>query len=209
MNWKAQINVVSATATPAVTPRHPMIAELRKAAALYAVRTDSFADGKAATCIDMAAKLERFGSFASEKQEGYAVKLIGWAKPRAVTEHPKPQLFPLLFAVMQKHSTFFVDALKISRRNQDSLCWLLWEDQCVGKLEDGIPVIWAGKCARAGVEVSALIELLAELNANPLEAAKKYGKLAGRCCSCGRDLTDPVSIEQGIGPTCMMKFSGA
>jgi len=34
----------------------------------------------------------------------------------------------------------------------------------------------------------------------------KYGKLAGRCCSCGRELTDDDSIEAGIGPVCARKF---
>jgi GNAT superfamily N-acetyltransferase len=27
----------------------------------------------------------------------------------------------------------------------------------------------------------------------------------GRCCACGRLLTDPASIERGIGPECMKK----
>lgn len=40
----------------------------------------------------------------------------------------------------------------------------------------------------------------------PLQTAMKYGKLAGRCCSCGRELTNDGSIEAGIGPICAGKF---
>jgi len=29
---------------------------------------------------------------------------------------------------------------------------------------------------------------------------------AGRCGRCGRELTDPVSIERGLGPECAEKF---
>ena len=43
---------------------------------------------------------------------------------------------------------------------------------------------------------------------NPVEAAKAYGKLTGSCSCCGRELTDPVSIEAGIGPVCATKWFG-
>jgi hypothetical protein len=28
------------------------------------------------------------------------------------------------------------------------------------------------------------------------------GRLWGHCCRCGKALTDPVSLERGIGPDC-------
>lgn len=34
------------------------------------------------------------------------------------------------------------------------------------------------------------------------ETAATYGKTFGICALCGRTLTDPVSIERGIGPVC-------
>lgn len=37
---------------------------------------------------------------------------------------------------------------------------------------------------------------------NPRGEAVKHGKVTGRCSCCGRPLTDPVSIEMGIGPIC-------
>jgi hypothetical protein len=39
-----------------------------------------------------------------------------------------------------------------------------------------------------------------------LEDGKKYGKLYGVCCVCGRVLTDENSIQAGIGPVCANKF---
>ncbi len=42
--------------------------------------------------------------------------------------------------------------------------------------------------------------------ADPVEAAKAYGRRSGVCSCCGRELTDPVSVEQGIGPVCITKF---
>lgn len=37
---------------------------------------------------------------------------------------------------------------------------------------------------------------------DPLSAAIAYGKQYGICCVCSRELTDPKSIERGIGPIC-------
>lgn len=39
-----------------------------------------------------------------------------------------------------------------------------------------------------------------------LQSAKLYGKATGRCSICGTELTNPASIEAGIGPICATKF---
>jgi hypothetical protein len=39
-----------------------------------------------------------------------------------------------------------------------------------------------------------------------LEQAAAYGRRTGRCCVCGRELTDTESIAAGIGPVCKAKF---
>jgi hypothetical protein len=39
-----------------------------------------------------------------------------------------------------------------------------------------------------------------------LDEAKQYGAITGRCCVCGRMLTDPNSIAAKIGPVCAKKF---
>jgi hypothetical protein len=50
-----------------------------------------------------------------------------------------------------------------------------------------------------GNEVKALI-------ANPAEAVKAYGLRTGNCAICNRELTDPESVERGIGPICAEKW---
>ena len=40
-----------------------------------------------------------------------------------------------------------------------------------------------------------------------IEGLKNYGKETGRCILCGRELTNPVSVEQGIGPICAGRYS--
>lgn len=37
-------------------------------------------------------------------------------------------------------------------------------------------------------------------------AAIEYGKATGRCGCCGRKLTNPVSVERGIGPICEARY---
>lgn len=57
------------------------------------------------------------------------------------------------------------------------------------------------KTERKGVK-----ELLQKLSHDPLGVAKAYGRLTGICCCCGRELTDPVSVERGLGPICESNF---
>lgn len=172
---------------------------------------------KSETCYDIANKLERFGSFASDAQKGFALALVREAPgadplppeaggPLLTSAVPQARGSSMavlkLFDVMQKHATLHAGDLKISRKNQDSMCWLIWAGQTVGKIENGIAVVWN----KAGAALDAIMVLLAEFDLDPLAAAMKHGKLSGRCCSCGRDLTDPASIEAGIGPICAAKF---
>lgn len=42
---------------------------------------------------------------------------------------------------------------------------------------------------------------------DPRGEAVKHGKLTGVCSCCGRQLTDPISIEMGIGPICASNWS--
>lgn len=48
--------------------------------------------------------------------------------------------------------------------------------------------------------------VLTEAANDPLTAAIRYGKVSGSCSCCGRELTDPQSIERGIGPICAVKY---
>lgn len=70
-----------------------------------------------------------------------------------------------------------------------------------GKIVEGVYMpTWEAKSA------SGLIEAIAAAMASPVEQARAYGKRTGQCSCCGRPLTDPVSVERGIGPICESRF---
>jgi SWI/SNF-related matrix-associated actin-dependent regulator 1 of chromatin subfamily A len=50
-------------------------------------------------------------------------------------------------------------------------------------------------------------ELLA-IDEDPVGKAREHGRLTGQCSICGRRLTDPVSVERGIGPICIDRWGG-
>lgn len=45
-----------------------------------------------------------------------------------------------------------------------------------------------------------------DIATNPLEKARFYGRETGICSCCGRELTDPISVANGIGPICENKW---
>lgn len=52
----------------------------------------------------------------------------------------------------------------------------------------------------------ALIKAVQDAADDPYTAAKLYGQNTGSCSCCGRELTNSLSIELGIGPICREKF---
>lgn len=54
--------------------------------------------------------------------------------------------------------------------------------------------------------VTTILPELRKIEANPLDAAVRYGQLTGKCSCCGRTLTNHESIEAGIGPICAEKW---
>jgi hypothetical protein len=68
---------------------------------------------------------------------------------------------------------------------------------------------YLGKVTRSGLDSRLSDEVKAVLNEaakDPLTVAIRYGKVSGECSCCGRELTDPQSIERGIGPICATKY---
>lgn len=53
-------------------------------------------------------------------------------------------------------------------------------------------------------DVKALLE---DANENILKLAQLYGHQTGQCAICNRTLSDPLSIQMGIGPICAKRFS--
>ncbi|HEX8883801.1 MAG TPA: DUF6011 domain-containing protein [Noviherbaspirillum sp.] len=71
----------------------------------------------------------------------------------------------------------------------------------MGKIADAkfYPVKACSDAQRAEIVATA---------SSPKEAAIAYGKKTGCCACCGRELTDPTSVEMGIGPICASKYFG-
>lgn len=66
-----------------------------------------------------------------------------------------------------------------------------------------------GRFAAVGSAPQGTVDLIGKVAADPLGEAIRYGRLTGACACCGRQLTDPESVERGIGPICADKWFGA
>lgn len=63
-----------------------------------------------------------------------------------------------------------------------------------------------GRLFMAYTAPAGLKEGIEAIGADPLAAAIAHGKESGSCAICMRQLTDPESVERGIGPICAKKF---
>jgi hypothetical protein len=185
------------------------VAELETAAVVFSGRTDSFAAGKAEIAMDMAARLRRFGGFASAKQAEFAAKLVAWAQPKPV-ETPAPVVSSDV--AMPRMAMAVLDFAKVTinhftfTRNRDGARWILFNEQVIGRLEGETARLFPAKVARLGMKVETMVGALNEFEANPIKAITEQGKATGVCGCCGRTLTDEVSINAGIGPVCAKKL---
>jgi hypothetical protein len=79
---------------------------------------------------------------------------------------------------------------------------------CVYIIENDI---YAGKITDRGILQAKVSEdtrnILLDANDNLLQLAKIYGHETGNCSVCGRTLSDPLSVQMGIGPICAERFS--
>jgi hypothetical protein len=70
---------------------------------------------------------------------------------------------------------------------------------------------YCGKISKDGVAHfdtldEDVVNTLLDANENLLQLAKIYGHETGNCSVCGRTLSDPLSIQMGIGPICAQRF---
>lgn len=52
----------------------------------------------------------------------------------------------------------------------------------------------------------SVLEAIKEIQTDPFLAVTTHGKKTGICSCCGRTLTNPLSVELGIGPICRGSF---
>jgi hypothetical protein len=83
-------------------------------------------------------------------------------------------------------------------RNPGSL-YVKRDEEYLGKITSGV-FYKIPECS------SEEAEEIAELLADPEAVMKEYGLKTGCCCMCSRELTNPISIEYGMGPICRGRF---
>lgn len=67
---------------------------------------------------------------------------------------------------------------------------------------------WAWPRLLAGAERAREVRAAGDAAPGPLPAGLEVWH-DGACCRCGRQLTDPASVEAGIGPTCRARMGVA
>jgi len=120
-----------------------------------------------------------------------AVEVLGVSKvvdafahaTEAGLKRPKMHLGDFLFKLAPK-----------TGRNAGAI-YVTEEGEYLGKIADGMFQA-ARDCTEA--QKAAIVEVCAD----PEKAAKAFGQETGRCSCCGRELTDPESIANSIGPIC-------
>lgn len=159
--------------------------------------------------------LARKWSKLSASQYAWAHKLAVDANTVAVVDNTKPSQFEALFNAFEaakskgaKRLTLRFEGINIKPNRDFSALWVTSQSET--EMGDyGLKPKYLGKVtpqgcdSRLGDDVKAIIMGAAQ---DPLTAAIRYGKVSGECSCCGRELTDPRSIERGIGPICATKF---
>ena len=176
------------------------IEELTTAAERFNARTDEFAAGKGTICLDLANGLRRFGRFASDKQAGFAEKLVAWSQPRQA--RPSASLPGVFSLVVDKGMSLHLGACKVVLFQSGAVGIVapVFGQGVYGIIEAG------GNLKRFASLTDEMLDLLRQVEARGIEAVKEIGRATGRCCVCSRMLTNEESIRAGIGPICAEKF---
>jgi len=160
---------------------------------------------------DLAAKFNRL----SEKQYAWAHKLaVDNTQPQKV-DNTQPSQFEALFNAFEaakakgaKRLTLRFEGVNVKPNRDLSALWVTSQTE----KEEGnycLQPKYLGKVTRSALDSRLpdnVKEVILQASNDPLTAAIRYGKVSGECSCCGRELTDPQSIEQGIGPICARKF---
>ena len=148
----------------------------------------------------------------SEKQYAWAHKIANDVNAAAAADSSQ---FEALFAAFEaakskgaKRLTLRLEGVNVKPNRDLSALWVTSQTE---KEEGnyGMQPKFLGKVTRTSLDsrLSDTVKetIMAAAN-DPLTAAIRYGKLSGECSCCGRTLTDPQSIDRGIGPICAEKF---
>ncbi len=151
----------------------------------------------------------------SPAQYAWAHKLANDNVKVTSVDSNEPTQFEALFAAFEaakskgaKRLTLRFEGVNV-KPNRDMTA--LWVTSQTEKEQGnyGMQPKYLGKVTRSAMDSRLSDDVKATIMAvanDPLTAAIRYGKVSGECSCCGRELTDPRSIERGIGPICAEKF---
>lgn len=150
----------------------------------------------------------------SERQMAWAHYLASEAQQTQQSTSAAPQ-FDALFAAFQaardkgaKRLTLRFAGINVKPNRDNTALWVTSQNEREeGRY--GLQPKYLGKVTTNGFDSrldNDIKAVLMEAAQDPLTAAIRYGKESGECSCCGRELTDPRSIERGIGPICATKF---
>jgi len=152
----------------------------------------------------------RYGSF-TDKQRPYVLRLIGGPVAPKAPAAPVVEVLQRAFVNLcglvnlDKFARFTVGAMQLSLKNDGSVIWVKYDGQLHGVIDSykqTFRLLHKGLTKDQQATASKLLDWLEE---DPEAAAKQDGIMTGRCSCCGRPLTDPASIEIGVGPWCAEK----
>lgn len=164
--------------------------KLRESLAQYSTLTDG---QLAAVRTCMTRDAERATQKAAERETNAAEVSIAKIEDALTSAHANGKRKPFLL----------LDAFKFTRapdggKNPGAI-YVTEGDDYLGKVQGG-----KLNCTRTCTEDQKAKVI--EAAANPEAAAIAYGKRTGQCSCCGAGLTNPESIELGIGPICREKY---
>jgi len=212
MNWMTQAAtaIVKHEAPAAAPTSDAMLAEALNALGLQGLIQPRDLD----FARSLYAGFQRYGSF-TERQRPYVERIIATAGGPAPVTPPapvvKPDTYPNVCATvnLDRFARFQIGDLSLHLKNDGSVIWVKWAGVIVGLIEHGSQVFKATRRYTGDYQINLATEALKQVEIDPMAAAKRDGVLTGRCSCCSRPLTDPASIEIGIGPICLSKFGGA
>lgn len=130
------------------------------------------------------------------------------AAPREVSVQPLIDALERGHNAGLKHPTLRVEGMRFSRapdsgRNPGAIYV-----KSSGQDDDGkyLGKIAQGRFTKSFECPPEKVDEIVRVCADPITAAIAFGKKFGLCSVCGRDLSDPESVERGIGPICYGKL---
>ena len=162
---------------------------------------------------DLARKFNKL----SPAQYAWAHKLAVDANtPAATVDVNQPSQFEALFNAFEaakgkgaKRLTLRFEGVNVKPNRDLTALWVTSQTESE-EGNYGLQPKYLGKVTRTSIDSKfsdTVRETILGASRDPLTAAIRYGKVSGSCSCCGRELTDPQSIEAGIGPICAKKFN--